>query len=87
MCAIVAREGSPADDPPRIIRQRYGRPGAFVGYRLNEDRGWLMTRQDLIIKVPKILPARGCADDIPISPLKINAYCLLGQAGGVRDYE
>lgn len=46
-----------------------------------------MTRQDLIIKVPKILPARGCADDIPISPLKINAYCLLELAGGVRDYE
>lgn len=40
LCAIVAREGTSGRRPValslRIIRQRYGRPGAFVGYRLNE---------------------------------------------------
>lgn len=56
VCNCSTRGGGRRPAPrARIIRQRYGDPGAFVDYRLR-TRGRLMTRQD-IIKVPNILPA------------------------------
>lgn len=67
LCAIVAREGTSGRRPValslRIIRQRYGPPGAFVGYRLNEGPcGWLMyDTSGSDHKGAKILPARDVA--------------------------
>lgn len=62
-------------------------PAPLLTTGLMRSRGWLMTSQDLIVKVAKILPARGPADGIPISRLyKINFYCKRNLTEGVRDY-
>lgn len=70
LCAIVAREGTAGRRPVRrpllIIRQHYGRPGAFVGYRLNEDP-WVA--YDTSGSDHKSAKNFTCADDIPISRL------------------
>lgn len=85
LCAIVARE---ADDPSsrRIIRQRYGRPGAFVGYRLNKDPWVAYDTSGSDHKGAKNSTCpRLRRRHSYLSPYKINAHCLGIEAGGVRD--